>query len=160
PGANGFVVRTSPNITTARTLQGTLNRITITNPDGVGGNPVIDIGSTVATSGNNLSFFSSTTSAQLAGVISDESRSGGLVFGTSPTIGTPTITGGTYTAITGWSIRSTGSGPFDLTFNNTENLTAGRTLTFTLNDGNRTLNLAGNLTTSGANPITFTSTGP
>lgn len=40
---------------------------------------------------NNLGFFAATTSAQLAGVMSDETGSGLLVFGTSPTIVTPTI---------------------------------------------------------------------
>lgn len=38
-----------------------------------------------------LSQFAATTSLQLAGVISDETGSGALVFGTSPTIVTPTI---------------------------------------------------------------------
>jgi len=46
---------------------------------------------TLATTGN-LSQFASTTSAQLAGVISDETGSGYLVFGTSPTITTSLIT--------------------------------------------------------------------
>jgi len=45
----------------------------------------------IARSTNNLSFFAATTSAQLAGVISDETGTGLLVFGTSPTIVTPTI---------------------------------------------------------------------
>lgn len=45
----------------------------------------------IARSTNNLSFFAATTSAQLAGVIDDETGSGLLVFGTSPTIVTPTI---------------------------------------------------------------------
>lgn len=48
---------------------------------------------TCATSANNLAFFAATTSAQLAGVVSDETGSGVLVFGTSPTIATPMITG-------------------------------------------------------------------
>jgi hypothetical protein len=39
---------------------------------------------------NPLSQFASTTSAQLAGVISDETGSGALVFGTSPALVTPT----------------------------------------------------------------------
>lgn len=38
-----------------------------------------------------LSQFAATTSAQLAGVISDETGSGALVFGTSPTLTTPTV---------------------------------------------------------------------
>lgn len=47
-------------------------------------------GSNVALASNNLSFFSSTTSSQLAGVLSDETGSGAAVFGTSPTIKSPT----------------------------------------------------------------------
>ena len=39
----------------------------------------------------NLSQFASTTSAQLAWVVSDETGSGSLVFGTSPTLTTPLI---------------------------------------------------------------------
>ena len=48
----------------------------------------------------SLSQFAATTSAQLAGVISDETGSGALVFGTSPTLVTPllgTPTSGTLT---------------------------------------------------------------
>ena len=44
-----------------------------------------------------LSQFAATTSAQLAGVISDETGSGALVFGTSPTLTSPNL--GTPTAI-------------------------------------------------------------
>ena len=43
---------------------------------------------------NNLSVFASTTSAQLAGIISDETGSGSLVFSASPTLtGNITVTG-------------------------------------------------------------------
>jgi hypothetical protein len=57
-------------------------------------------GSGIALTTGNLSQFAATTSAQLAGVLSDETGSGAAVFGTSPTIGmatinTPTISGGT-----------------------------------------------------------------
>jgi len=87
------------------------------------------------------------------------------------TLTSPTINGGTHTAITSLGIRSTGTGAFDLTLANTENLTAGRTLTLTLNDAARTVNLGGNITTggvlttassfttSGAFGLTLTSTG-
>lgn len=65
-----------------------------------------------AVNAQNLSVFAATTSSQLAGVISDETGSGALVFGTSPTfttnITTPLIVGGsavgsaiTYTSTTG-----------------------------------------------------------
>lgn len=40
-----------------------------------------------------LAQFATTTSAQLAGIVSDETGSGSLVFGTSPTITTPNIVG-------------------------------------------------------------------
>lgn len=49
------------------------------------------VDATVARDADNLSFFSATTSAQLAGVISDETGTGLLVFGTAPVILTPTI---------------------------------------------------------------------
>lgn len=45
PGSNGIVVRTALNTTTARTLTGTVNRITITNGSGIAGNPTVDISS-------------------------------------------------------------------------------------------------------------------
>lgn len=51
-----------------------------------------NLASPAATTGN-LSQFAATTSAQLATVVSDETGSGVLVFGTSPTIATPNVTG-------------------------------------------------------------------
>jgi hypothetical protein len=61
--------------------------------------------SRAATSGT-LAQFAATTSAQLAGVISDETGSGALVFATSPTLTTPSIgvaTGTSFNSITGLS---------------------------------------------------------
>lgn len=49
----------------------------------------------VATTSLNLGQFASTTSAQLANTISDETGIGSLVFGTSPTLVTPVINGNT-----------------------------------------------------------------
>jgi hypothetical protein len=69
-----------------------------------------------------------------------------------------TVTGGIYAGISALGIRSSGAA-FDLQIASTEVLTANRTLTVTLGDANRTLSLAGNLTTSGANPLTFTTAG-
>ena len=45
----------------------------------------------LAVTGGTLAQFAATTSAQLAGIISDETGSGALVFGTSPTLTTPVI---------------------------------------------------------------------
>jgi len=75
---------------------------------------------------------------------------------TNKTLTAPSIAGGTHTAITSLGIRSTGSGAFDLTIANTENLTAGRTLTVTLGDAARTLTLSGSPSLSG---VTITGTG-
>jgi hypothetical protein len=44
-----------------------------------------------ATTANTLTQFASTTSAQLAGIISDETGSGALVFATTPTLVTPVL---------------------------------------------------------------------
>ena len=60
-----------------------------------------------------LSQFAATTSAQLAGVMSDETGSGALVFATSPTLVTPilgTPTSGTLTNCTGLPVSSGISG--------------------------------------------------
>jgi len=59
-----------------------------------------------------------TTSAQLRGVISDETGTGSLVFGTSPTISTPAITGGTMsgTAITSVPTPSAGGDATNKTY--------------------------------------------
>ena len=58
-----------------------------------------DASSTVAVTSNTLAVFAATTSAQLAGVISDETGTGVAVFGTAPTFTTnitvPLVIGGT-----------------------------------------------------------------
>ena len=61
---------------------------------------------TVALLGDKLSAFAATTSAELAGVISNETGSGLLVFGTSPTLITPALgtpASGVMTNVTGVS---------------------------------------------------------
>lgn len=68
-----------------------------------------------ATTTGTLAQFATTTSAQLASVISDETGTGSAVFGTSPTIGTatlnsPSVSGGTINnASVGASTPSTGA---------------------------------------------------
>ena len=51
----------------------------------------VDLFGNLATTAGKLSQFAATTSAELAGVVSDETGSGSLVFGTSPTITTLAI---------------------------------------------------------------------
>lgn len=43
PGANGIVARTALNTTTARTITGTANKITVTDGSGVSGNPTLTL---------------------------------------------------------------------------------------------------------------------
>lgn len=57
----------------------------------------LSCGTSFALTNGTLAQFASTTSAQLAGVLSDETGSGSAVFGTSPTLSAPTISGGTVT---------------------------------------------------------------
>ena len=79
------------------------------------GNTTLQAG-TMAITGGTLGQFAATTSSQLAGVISDETGSGALVFATSPTLTTPilgTPTSGTLTNCTGYTaanIASAGTG--------------------------------------------------
>ena len=61
---------------------------------------------TLVVTTDKLSALSATTSAELAGVISDETGSGALVFGTSPTLITPVLGVATATSINGTTIPS------------------------------------------------------
>lgn len=56
------------------------------------GSASVDLFGNLATTAGKLSQFAATTSAELAGVVSDETGSGSLVFGTSPSISTLAIT--------------------------------------------------------------------
>lgn len=84
---------------------------------------------------------------------------------TNKVLTAPDINGGTVDSLTSLSVRSTGTGAFDVTLANNENLTAGRMVTVKLNDASRTIDIAGNLTlaagftTAGANALTLTTTG-
>ena len=60
----------------------------------------------VARKTDNLSAFAATTSAELAGVVSDETGSGSLVFATSPTLVTPVLGVATATSINSTTIPS------------------------------------------------------
>ena len=59
------------------------------------------------------------------------------------------FTSGTATGITSFGLRNAGTGAFDMTHAHNGTLTAGRTLTWNLNDAARTVSLAGNLTLAG-----------
>ena len=79
-----------------------------------------DLASGKASTSNKLSDFAATSSAELAGVISDETGSGALVFANTPTLVTPNIG-----AATGTSLVLSG----DLTVNGTTTTVNSTTLT-------------------------------
>ncbi|MBV5322718.1 MAG: hypothetical protein JZU60_02650 [Ilumatobacteraceae bacterium] len=76
----------------------------LTASSGTAASWVTPAGGNALTSGT-LAQFAATSSAQLAGVISDETGSGALVFGTSPTLVTPAL--GTPSALVGTNITGT-----------------------------------------------------
>ena len=87
---------------------------------------------TLATTGN-LSQFAATTSAQLAGVISDETGSGALVFATSPTLVTPTLGVASATSVNK-VVLTVPATSATLTIADGKTITVSNTLTFTGTD--------------------------
>ena len=84
-----IILATSQSATTEtltnKTINTASNTIIIIEAD------ISDLGTAIALVADNLGVFAATTSLQLLGVISDETGTGALVFGTDPTIVTPTI---------------------------------------------------------------------
>ena len=103
---------------------------TITLPDATG---------TVALTNNKLNVFAATSSSELAGVISDETGTGALVFANTPTLVTPNIG-----AATGTSLVLSG----DLTVNGTT--TTINSTEITVDDKNLTLGSVATPTDAGA----------
>lgn len=106
-GANTFtgtqtvpvLVATTVNGNTITTGTGTLslgsktltvsNTLTLTGTDG--SNVALGAGGTVAYQGGTLAQFAATTSAQLAGILSDETGTGAAVFANAPTLVNPIV---------------------------------------------------------------------
>jgi hypothetical protein len=103
---------------------------TVTLPDATG---------TVALTNNKLNAFAATSSSELAGVISDETGTGALVFANTPTLVTPNIG-----AATGTSLVLSG----DLTVNGTT--TTINSTEITIDDKNLTLGSVASPTDAGA----------
>jgi len=85
---NGMTITASTGtftLTNGKTLS-VSNTLTFTGTDS--SSVAFGTGGTVAYTANKLSAFAATTSSELAGVISDETGTGSLVFGTSPRITT------------------------------------------------------------------------
>jgi len=107
---------------------GTPSSGTLTNCTGLPvSTGVSGLGTGVAT------FLATPSSANLASAVSDETGSGALVFGTSPTLTTPTLGVATATSINKVSITAPATGS-TLTIADGKTLTASNTLTFTGTD--------------------------
>lgn len=87
--ANATASSASPSALSVPSCSGTNNALLWATNTG------FTCGTGYALTTGNLSQFASTTSAQLAGVLSDETGTGAVVFGTNPTISGATTTGGT-----------------------------------------------------------------
>jgi len=87
-GSGSLVFATSPTLVTP--LLGTPTSGTLTNCTGLPVAGISGLGTGVAT------FLATPSSANLASAVTDETGSGALVFGTSPTLNTPSLSGETF----------------------------------------------------------------
>jgi hypothetical protein len=96
-GTGVLVFATSPTLTTPN-----IGVATATSVNGT----TIPSSKTLVVTTDKLSALAATTSSELAGVISDETGSGSLVFATSPSLTTPNIGAATATSVNGTTIPS------------------------------------------------------
>lgn len=102
-----------------------------------------------------LSQFAATTSAQLAGVMSDETGSGALVFGTSPTLTTPTLGVATATTINKVTLTAPATAATITATDGTTTTLSGGTHSGT-NTGDQTITLTGDVAGSGTGSFSAT----
>ena len=144
PTLTGPVVTTLTLADSSISFEGSSNDtnetlLTVTNPTADRTITLPDATGTVALTNNKLDAFAATTSAELAGVISDETGTGALVFANTPTLVTPNIG-----AATGTSLVLSG----DLTVNGTT--TTINSTEITVDDKNLTLGSVATPTDAGA----------
>lgn len=153
---NGLTITSSTGvltITNAKTLS-VSNTLTFTGTDA--SSVAFGTGGTVTYTSNKLSVFAATTSAELAGVISDETGSGSLVFANTPTLVTPVLGVATATSINGLTITSsTGT----LTITNGKTATFSNTLTFSGTDAKALVLTTGLTVTTNDGTIAFGASG-
>lgn len=129
-GTSGFLIKTAADTWALDTTTYLTSATGVTTVNGVSG-AITNVAKTT----DKLSVFAATTSAELAGVISDETGSGVVVFGTSPAITTS---------------LTTASSSFDLINANATTVNfAGAALNLNVGNASGTVTIAGNLTVNG-----------
>lgn len=129
-GVNGFLKTNGSGTWTVDTTTYLTSATGVTTVNGSSG-AITNVAKTT----DKLSVFAATTSAELAGVLSDETGSGALVFGTSPAITTS---------------LTTASSSFDLINTNATTVNfAGAATSLNIGNASGTVTIAGNLTVEG-----------
>ena len=139
PVVSGLALSDSSVVFEGSSADNNETTLTVTNPTADRTITLPDATGTVALTNNKLDVFAATTSAELAGVISDETGTGALVFANTPTLVTPNIG-----AATGTSLVLSG----DLTVNGTT--TTINSTEITVDDKNLTLGSVATPTDAGA----------
>jgi hypothetical protein len=131
-----FIVKNGIAITGSIRVNGSSSGTAIISAPSAAGTPTLTLPTTTGTIAllqDKLSAFAATTSAELAGVISDETGSGALVFASSPTLTTPVLGVASATTINKVTLTAPATGS-TLTIADGKTLTASNTLTFTGTD--------------------------
>lgn len=149
----GKTITLGGSISTASTFTTSgANALTLTTTGST--NITLPTTGTLVTTANNLSVFAATTSSQLAGIISDETGSGVLVFATSPTLVTPVLGVAAVTSINKVAITAPATSAI-LTIADGKTLTVNSSITLAGTDS-KTLTLSNSLTLVGIDSTTIT----
>lgn len=128
---NGLIAYTATNTFTARTITGTVGKITVTNGNGVSGNPIITIDS----------IYAGQTSISTLGTINTGTWNGNIITGTYGGTG---VNNGSFTITIGGNVLTAGALTFAGAFATTVNVTG---------DTNVTLPISGTLATTSQLPV-------